>query len=139
MEDVASIVITSFSATLHSQLLLEAARKGISLVICETHKPTSLLLPANRATDTLLTRAQVKLPDSLKERLWLKTINAKCQNQYALAKHISPNDSKLIELKLAASGKHTSKEAATARIFWGILGRKIGCPQFRLVLLREVQ
>ena len=28
MDDVCSIVITSFSATIHSQLLLEAARKG---------------------------------------------------------------------------------------------------------------
>jgi CRISPR-associated protein Cas1 len=131
MEDIASIVITSFSATLHSQLLLEAARHGISLIICESFKPTSLLLPANRSTDTLLTRAQVDLPDKLKERLWFKTVDAKCQNQYALARHIAPNDNRLRELKLAASGKHASKESASARIFWGILGRTVDSPLFR--------
>ena len=57
LEDVASIIITSFSAEIHSHLLLEAARHGVSLILCESHKPASLVLPANRSTDTLLTRA----------------------------------------------------------------------------------
>jgi hypothetical protein len=57
IEDVASIIITSFSASLHSHLLLEAARHGVALIICEEFKPASILLPANRCTDTLLTRS----------------------------------------------------------------------------------
>lgn len=131
MEDIASIVITSFSATIHSQLLLEAARKGVSLVICEVHKPTSILLPANRSTDTLLTRAQVDLPDKMKKRLWFKTVDAKCQNQYALAERIAPGDSRLRQIKLAASGKDSAKESSVARLFWGIFGRAVDSPRFR--------
>ncbi len=61
LEDVASIIITSFSASLHSHLLLEAARHGVALIICEEFKPASILLPANRSTDTLLTRAALLL------------------------------------------------------------------------------
>ena len=54
LEDVGAIIITSFSASIHSKLLLEAAKYGIGLVICENFKPASLVLPANRSTDALL-------------------------------------------------------------------------------------
>ena len=70
LEDVASIIVTSFSAQISSHLLLEAARHGVSLIICECFKPASLMLPANRSTDTVLTRAQVSLPDKTRRRLW---------------------------------------------------------------------
>src|SRR5580698_10010068 len=69
LEDVASIIITSFSATIHSQLFLEAAKHGVALIICEDFKPTSLVLPANRSTDTLLTRALLKLDEKTIARL----------------------------------------------------------------------
>lgn len=36
IEDVASIIITSFSATIHSQLFLEAAKHGVALIICDS-------------------------------------------------------------------------------------------------------
>jgi CRISP-associated protein Cas1 len=62
LEDVGAIIITSFSASIHSKLLLEAAKHGIGLVICENFKPASLVLPANRSTDTLLTRSQAYIP-----------------------------------------------------------------------------
>lgn len=38
MEDVASVVVTSFSATIHSEVLLQAAEKGVVLII--SHSPT---------------------------------------------------------------------------------------------------
>ncbi|PYI85316.1 MAG: hypothetical protein DME26_11325 [Verrucomicrobia bacterium] len=46
LEDVASIIITSFSANIHSNLFLEAAKHGVALIICEAFKPVSLVLPA---------------------------------------------------------------------------------------------
>src|SRR5471032_219601 len=67
LEDVASIIITSFSANIHSHLFLEAAKHGVSLIICEAFKPVSLVLPANRSTDTLLTRALLGLPEKTRE------------------------------------------------------------------------
>lgn len=41
IEDIASIIITSFSAQIHSNLFLEAARHGVALIICEAFKPVS--------------------------------------------------------------------------------------------------
>src|ERR1700748_1955026 len=76
LEDVASIIITSFSASIHSQLFLEAAKQGVALIICETFKPVSLVLPANRSTDTILSRAMLNLTPRGRAHLWQKTIDA---------------------------------------------------------------
>src|ERR1700739_1587381 len=89
LEDVASIIITSFSASIHSELFLEAAKHGVALIICESFKPVSLVLPANRSTDTTLSRAMIALTPKARALLWQKTVDAKCQNQFALAQHIS--------------------------------------------------
>src|SRR5438445_9782937 len=82
IEDVASIIITSFSANIHSQLFLEAAKHGVALIICEAFKPVSLVLPANRTTDTILSCALLSLAASTRRQLWPKTVDAKCRNQY---------------------------------------------------------
>lgn len=120
LEDVAAIIITSFSASIHSKLLLEAAKHGVGLVICENFKPASLVLPANRSTDTLLTRAQAYLPAQLRQRLWQKTIDAKCMNQFTLASEIAPGDDRLARLEMLARGRLASKEAECAKTFWRI-------------------
>jgi CRISPR-associated protein Cas1 len=130
IEDVASIIITSFSASIHSQLFVEAARHGVSLIICEAFKPVSLVLPANRSTDTLLTRALLKLDQKTVGRLWQQTIDAKCQNQYSLAAHIRPEDARLSALRDAANGKKPHKEAVCAKLFWQIFGRAHGDDDF---------
>lgn len=43
LEDVASIIITSWSAQIHSELFLQAAKHGVALIICEAFKPVSLV------------------------------------------------------------------------------------------------
>src|ERR1700674_4231143 len=73
IEDIASIIITSFSASIHSQLFLEAAKHGVALIICEAFKPVSLVLPANRSTDTILSRAMLNLTPRVRGHLWQKT------------------------------------------------------------------
>ena len=95
LEDIASIIITSFSASIHSHLFLEAAKHGVALIICESFKPVSLVLPANRSTDTLLSRALLTLPEKNRQLLWQRTIDAKCQNQCSLATHLAPADRRL--------------------------------------------
>src|SRR5437868_15154616 len=92
LEDVASIIITSFSASIHSELFLQAAKHGVALIICEAFKPVSLVLLANRSTDTLLSRALLSLTESTRKHLWQKTVDAKCQNQHSLAAHVAPAD-----------------------------------------------
>lgn len=125
MEDVAAILITSFSASIHSKLLLEAARHGVALIICESFKPVSLVLPANRSTDTVLTRAQVDLRKSDRDRLWAKTIDAKVENQLSLARCLAPSHSELPALEGMAKGRKPYKEAHCAKLFWTIYGEAL--------------
>ncbi len=130
LEDVASIIITSFSATVHSKLLIEAARHGIALILCEAFQPVSIMLPANRSTDTLLTRAQLDITGREKETLWRRTVNAKVKNQLLLAEHLAPKDGKLDELRAIVAGGHEHKEAMAARTHWGIFGRALEIADF---------
>lgn len=130
LEDVASIIITSFSATVHSHLLLEAAKHGVALIICEAFKPVSLVLPANRSTDTLLTRAQIDLSAAERNGLWRKTIDSKCANQLSLAEQLCPKHEGLLALKSVANGKHPHKEAMCARAYWELFGIALGQPDF---------
>jgi CRISP-associated protein Cas1 len=125
LEDVAAILITSFSATIHSKLLLEAAKHGVGLVICENFKPASLVLPANRSTDTFLTRSQAYIPIQLKKRLWNKTIDAKCLNQLSLAHYLAPGDERLDRFEKLARGRFPSKEAECAKVFWRIYAERV--------------
>ncbi len=130
LEDVASIIITSFSAQIHSHLLLEAARHGVALIICEDFKPTSLVLPANRSTDTLLSRALLKLDRKTCARLWQMTVDAKCRNQLALAECLAPAEVALGPLRATALGRKAHKEAACAKLFWNVFGRSMGSDKF---------
>jgi len=130
MEDVASIIITSWSAQIHSTLFLEAAKHGVALIICEAFKPASLVLPANRSTDTLLSRALLNLTPKSRALLWQHTVNAKCTNQVALAEHVAPGDSRLAALRATASGRKPHKEAVCAKAFWHILGSSLSHDDF---------
>jgi CRISPR-associated protein Cas1 len=141
---VASIIITSFSASIHSHLFLEAAKHGVALIICEEFKPVSLVLPANRSTDTLLTRALLKLDEKTRARMWQATVDAKCGNQLSLAEHlhggaraVAPEGgtdgavpSILERMRATARGKHPHKEATCARLFWQCFGRAMGEEDF---------
>jgi CRISPR-associated protein Cas1 len=130
IEDVASIIITSFSAQIHSNLFIEAAKHGVALIICEAFKPVSLVLPANRSTDTLLSRAQIGLDEKKRSRLWQMTVDAKCRNQCSLAGHLSPEDVALPALASEASSRKPHKEAQCAKFFWQIFGRSLGETEF---------
>jgi CRISP-associated protein Cas1 len=131
LEDVAAIVITSFSSVVHGELLIEAAKHGVALVICEQFKPVSLMLPANRSSDTLLTKAELELDKKKIDALWRKTVDAKCQNQYLLALHLAPFHEKLGALEKTAYGRMQSKEGTCARFFWGIYSDAMHMPEFK--------
>ncbi len=118
LEDVASIVVTSFQAQVSSLLISEAARNGISMVFCERYKPVSILLPANRATDTQLVRSQIKLPRQFRDRLWSKTVDAKCSNQLMLLLQLNPASAGLNRMNSLVAGNSLTKEAECARIYW---------------------
>jgi CRISPR-associated protein Cas1 len=125
LEDIGAIIITSFSAQIHSQLLLDAAKQGVALVLCEDFKPASLVLPANRSSDTLLTKAWQQVSKKVRDGLWRKTIDAKCSNQAFLAEWLAPNHYKLNDLQVASRRPHAHKESVCARFYWQIYATTI--------------
>lgn len=131
LEDVAAIVITSFSAKLHSNLLVESAKNGIALVICEHFSPISVLLPANRSSDTLLTKAELVLDKKKRNGLWRKTVDAKCKNQYSLVSRLAPQFERLDRLKTEAFGKSQHKESTCAQYYWRAWATAIEDPDFK--------
>jgi len=137
LEDVAAIIVTSFSARIHSRLFIEAARHGVAMVICEKFQPVSLLLPACRSADTLLTRRHLTLPEAVRTRLWEKTIDAKCANQSFVAERIAPASVSTAQLAKASQARSARKEGGCAKLFWDVVsdglriegfarGRKLG-------------
>ncbi|MDR1788887.1 MAG: type II CRISPR-associated endonuclease Cas1 [Opitutaceae bacterium] len=125
LEDIAAIVVTSFSARIHSHLFLQAARQGVALVICERFQPVGLLLPACRASDTLLTRRHLTLPEKTRRSLWARTIDAKCANQLALARRIAPDAPATRDLEQAAAARTPRKEGGCAKLFWEIFSNAL--------------
>ncbi|MDR1818458.1 MAG: type II CRISPR-associated endonuclease Cas1 [Puniceicoccales bacterium] len=120
IEDIGAIIVTSFAARFSASLLLEAAKNGVALVLCENFKPASLVLPANRASDTFLTKAWQCVDKKFRAALWRKTIDAKCANQAFLATNLAPAHPKTTDLARAAARPSAEKESACARFYWQV-------------------
>ena len=131
MEDVGAVLISSFSALVHNRVFLEAARHGTVIVFCENFRPSGILLPANRATDTLLTRAQLRLTDAVQRTLWHKTVTAKCINQAAFAKRLDVAHLQTERLARIAGGPRTDKESNCARLYWRVLSERLEMKRFK--------
>lgn len=131
MEDVGAVLINSFSATVHSRVFLEAVRCGTIIIFCEDFKPSSLVLPANRFTDTALTRAQLGLSPAARKALWMKTVTAKCLNQAAVAERFAPDLPQTRRLRQAAGSPRPDKESTCARLYWAAVSAHLGLRRFK--------
>lgn len=130
-EDIGAVLINSFSALIHNRVFVEAARQGTVVIFCEKFRPVSLLLPANRSTDTLLTRAQLHLAKNLRQALWQKTVNAKCANQALFARDLVPASPQTARLIQAANSPKSDKEANCARLYWAAYSSYLGLRSFK--------
>ena len=120
MEDVGAIIVTSFKCTMSNSFLIEACKQKVGLIICEAFKPVAIVLPADRVTDSTIIRNLAGMPAQLKHRLWIKTVDAKCQNQADIARGWDEQHPKLIELESTAQSAKDFKEAQCAKLFWEI-------------------
>ena len=131
VEDVAAVLVTSFSALIHNSFLVEAAKAKLAVVFCERFKPVSVLLPVVRGSDTLLTRAQITSSARLREALWRKTIDAKVANQLSLLTDLSVSESLLETFRGHARRNDSGKEGNCARVYWDGLSARLGCVGFK--------
>ena len=130
IEDITSVIVNGFDITIHKQLLVEMGNAGKPLIICEKYKPVSILLPAIRSTDTLLTRKLASLSVKMKAALWKSLIHAKCENQSALCEHLLPHSEKTKLLSAFSSSKRTNKESTCAKYHWAVFREYTGISDF---------
>lgn len=131
LEDVCSVVITSFDASITAALLSDAAEAGVSLIFCKNFKPVSVLLPVNRSSDTVLTRAQFSLAPRQRSQLWSATIDAKCANQVQAALNLGATEKQIAALRRCAAGSQPFKEANCAKLFWSVFAQLLEVKDFR--------
>lgn len=131
LEDVAGILVTSPRCVFHSHLLAECGVRRIPLVVCQDFRPSGIFLPVCRATDTLLTRAQIQAPARLRKTLWQKTVDAKCENQRQLAETLTqgrhPN---LEKLRVLCAHPSPAKEGPCAHLYWDLCAESMQIEAF---------
>lgn len=134
MEDIGAILVNCFSATFHSSFLIEAAKRKIAVIVCECFKPVSLVLPVQRSSDTILTRAQIHAPMKLLRTMWLETIDAKCNNQYELISRLCPDcENELTDFRISMKSDSAAKEGNCARIYWKLFSKALKIKNFRRI------
>jgi len=132
MEDIGAVLVNSFSAQLHSSFVIEAARRKIAVILCERFKPVSLVLPVQRSSDTILTRAQIQAPMRFLQLMWRATVDAKCVNQYELISRLCPDDDKrLTDFRISMKSDAVCKEGNCARIYWNLFSKALEIKGFR--------
>ena len=131
LEDVAAILITAYTCTLQSHLLTEAAHYRIPIIVCKQFRPIGIYLPIQRITDTLITRAQIDSPQRLRDTLWQKTLDAKCDNQRVLMRALAPDRRQPLEQMDVLCAQHTpDKEGPCAHLYWKICSETLGIEAF---------
>ena len=132
MEDIGAILINCFSAQLHSSFLIEAAKSKIAVILCEKFRPVSLVLPVQRASDTILTRAQIQAPMKMLRTMWGMTVDAKCANQYELVSRLCPDEEiSLSDFRISMKADTVCKEGNCARLYWNLFSKTLGIKGFR--------
>lgn len=131
LEDVAAILITAYTCTLQSHLLAEAAQRRIPVIVCKQFRPIGVYLPVQRITDTLITRAQIACPQRIREALWQKTLDAKCENQATVMQALSPNRRQLLEqMEVLCAQRTPEKEGPCAHLYWQACSEALGIEAF---------
>lgn len=120
LEDVACIIISSFKCSISSNFLIEASKLSIGVIICDCYKPACVVLPVDRCTDTYLLRNIAKLTKLHKDKLWKKTVDAKCNNQLKLAETWNKNHPLIHQMRNVAYSIKSHKEAECAKLFWRV-------------------
>ena len=119
LEDIAGIIVTSPDCTIHSSLLSACGQISIPfIVLCERYRPTSVLLPSNRATDTALMRACLSVKKNPLKNFWQKTITAKIHNQATLLGHLGIFPVSCAKLYSFATSSLPGREARAAKLYW---------------------
>ncbi|WP_353661818.1 type II CRISPR-associated endonuclease Cas1 [Hydrogenimonas sp. SS33] len=121
LPDTDSIIFEGDRFTLSAKVLSALSRHKVATLFCdEYYMPTAILHPYHQsslATETL--KAQLSLPDELRDRLWQEIIRVKILNQSAVLKHFAKENAKLENYaEQIRPGDPYGAEAKSARLYW---------------------
>lgn len=124
IEDIDGLVIDSYGITLTTNLLVELATAGTTVVICDDkHLPASILLPySQHSRQARVSRQQLAMSLPFKKQLWQQIIIQKITNQAMVLKKFDYDNSTLLKLaKEVYSGDSTNRESIAARLYFSEL------------------
>ncbi|ADV46721.1 type II CRISPR-associated endonuclease Cas1 [Nitratifractor salsuginis] len=124
LSDTDSIIFEGDRFTLSAKVLAALSRHKVATLFCdEYYMPTAILHPYHQsslATETL--KAQLSLPDDLRDRLWQEIIRVKILNQSAVLSHFAKKNPKLERYaEQIRPGDPYRTEAKSARLYWNKL------------------
>jgi len=132
MEDVGAVLVNSFSAEFHSSFIVSAAEHKIPVIVCDKFRPVSMVLPVQRASDTMMTRAQIRASPKLLAGLWRKTVDAKCRNQYEFIARVCPHSDKALQdFRITIRNASPAEEGNCARLYWDLYSKALSISGFR--------
>lgn len=130
LADIGAIIVCCFSAKIEMRLLTEAAKAGVGMILCESFKPECIILPAQRSTDSLLTRAWQHAPKKFLDEVWQKTLDAKCHNQCVLARAWLPESPVVAKMEREKFLRYRAREGTVSRLFWGVFRERLNRDDF---------
>jgi CRISPR-associated protein Cas1 len=124
IEDLGVVVVDDRQATLTQSLLNAISQSGAVLVVTgDNHLPSGQFLPLDgHHALTERHRAQARLGEATRKRLWQALVAAKIRRQGEVLLHFSGRSSGLIPMSdRVKSGDPDNLEAQAARLYWPAL------------------
>lgn len=124
LDEIYSIIITSYQVSYSHTLLVELSKRNIVFVICGTnHLPTSILWPVEgNYQQSAVMRAQINISEPFSKQLWKQVIQAKLRFQQEVLDKADIKGSLLLEMsKRVQSGDVDNLEAQGAKKYWSLL------------------
>ena len=123
LDDIGVLLCNARDLTYSNELLIELARRGAAVVLCDNYLPVTWLWPLEgNHIQALRMRRQLEASLPLRKRLWQALVKAKIAQQENTLELLGVSGGNLGELaKRVRSGDPENVEAQAARRYWPLL------------------
>ena len=121
LDDIAAVIISVPGCSVSSVLIDQLSQRNIPFVICgKNYLPSSIIFPLNGyGRQFHVMRAQTKMSEPRRKRVWQKIVRAKIRNQAVILERAGKNHKLLLRLSdKVRSGDPDNCEAQAARQYW---------------------
>ena len=123
LDDIGVLLCNARDLTYSNELMIELARRGAAVVLCDNYLPVTWLWPLEgNHIQALRMRRQLEASLPLRKRLWQALVKAKISQQENTLELLGVSGGNLGELaKRVRSGDPENVEAQAARRYWPLL------------------